>query len=214
MQLIIGEAKTQISEFLNKMINPVNIKLFTDNSEASNVTLQLLFELKEINNKINVEAFNLNDNKEEALSYGITGAPSFTILNSFNDQTGVLYNGIPLGHEINSLLVGILNVSGFPLGLDLATINSIKNIDKEVIIKVFVTRTCPYCSSAVITAHKIALLNPKIKAVMIEAGTFSEEATKYDVTSVPKIIINETTSFLGDQPISEFLEAINKSSTL
>lgn len=192
------------------MINSVNIKLFLDNSEASIVTRQLIEELMLINNKINVTFLNFKENEQQALNYGLHGAPSFTILNSNEQFTGILYNGMPLGHEINSLLVAILNVSGYPLGIDNDIVQKILNIKSDVNIKVFVTTSCPYCSSAVITAQKMALLNLKIKAEMIDSNIFKELAVKYNVVNVPTIIINDNISFLGDQPIETLINAINK----
>ncbi|HMB19739.1 MAG TPA: thioredoxin family protein, partial [Spirochaetota bacterium] len=63
---------------------------------------------------------------------------------------------------------------------------------------------------AVATAHRIALENPKIKADMVESSTFQHLAIKYNVSSVPKIVINETHEIIGAQPVSVFLEEIEK----
>jgi predicted DsbA family dithiol-disulfide isomerase len=51
-------------------------------------------------------------------------------------------------------------------------------------------------------------MSEHVKAEMIEANTFGELSNKYKVSGVPKIVINETTELLGDQPIEAFLQAI------
>jgi predicted DsbA family dithiol-disulfide isomerase len=51
-------------------------------------------------------------------------------------------------------------------------------------------------------------MNPNIEADMIEAQTFGELSQKYNVSGVPKIIINETHELLGNQPFQAFLDAM------
>ena len=89
-------------------------------------------------------------------------------------------------------------------------IKRIKAIDKPTDIKVFITLSCPHCPGAVQTAHRIAMLNNLVKAEMIEAQTFSELSNQYNVSGVPKIIINETLELVGNQPIEAFLDKLGK----
>ena len=46
---------------------------------------------------------------------------------------------------------------------------------------------------------------------MIEANTFPAVSKKYNVSGVPKIIINEKFELLGNQPLEAFLNEIEKS---
>jgi protein-disulfide isomerase len=43
---------------------------------------------------------------------------------------------------------------------------------------------------------------------MVEAQTFFEYSSKYNVSGVPKIVINETNELLGNQPLEEYLNKI------
>ncbi len=45
---------------------------------------------------------------------------------------------------------------------------------------------------------------------MVESSTFQHLAIKYDVSSVPKVIINDKEEFVGAQPIGVFLDHIEK----
>ena len=45
---------------------------------------------------------------------------------------------------------------------------------------------------------------------MVEALTFGALSAQHDVSSVPKIVINGTHDFVGNQPIETFLETIQK----
>ncbi len=45
---------------------------------------------------------------------------------------------------------------------------------------------------------------------MIEAQTFYDLSDEYNVSSVPKIVINDIYEFVGNQPLEVFLEEIEK----
>ena len=87
---------------------------------------------------------------------------------------GVKFNGIPAGHEINSFISALIEMSGLDIKYPADVLARIQKIDKPVNIKVFITLSCPHCPGAVQTAHRLAMLNPNVKAEMIEANTFQD----------------------------------------
>ncbi len=208
--LLNEEVQGQIKEFLSRMKNPITMVLFTkeDPCETCKETRQLLSEVAPLNDRITVIEKDINKDKTDAEKYGITLTPSFVVLDEQGDYLGVKFNGIPAGHEINSFLNALIHMSGVELGLDEATIEKIRQIDKKVDIKVFVTLSCPHCPGAVETAHKLAMLNKNIEGSMIEAQTFHELSNKYQVSGVPKIVINDKHELIGNQPLDAFLREI------
>jgi predicted DsbA family dithiol-disulfide isomerase len=52
--------------------------------------------------------------------------------------------------------------------------------------------------------------NKNVYADMVETSQFTHMAIKYNVTGVPKIVINEKHEFTGAQPITAFLDMIEK----
>ena len=54
----------------------------------------------------------------------------------------------------------------------------------------------------------LASKNSKIKADMVEGSVFPHIINKYNVSSVPKIVINETKELLGDVPLDMILKEI------
>ena len=141
-----------------------------------------------------------------AEEYGVEMAPSFVVLDQNGDYKGVKFNGIPAGHEINSFLSALLDMSGVDYGFDQAVINRLKKINKPVNIKVFITLSCPHCPGAVQNAHRLAMLNENIEGEMIEAQTFQELSQKYNVSGVPKIVINGEHEMVGNQPLEQYLD--------
>jgi len=209
-KLFNKDLQKQIGEFLTHMKNNVTLVLFIGekNCETCEQTKMLLEEVSELNDKITLEVKDIAKDSDEAMKYGVTMVPSFVMLDNEGHYQGVKFNGIPAGHEINSFLSGIIDMSGAEFIKDKALIERIKKIDKPVNIKVFITLSCPHCPGAVSNAHRLAMLNPNIESEMIEAQTFYELSTKYNVSGVPKIVINETHELVGNQPIEEYLKTL------
>lgn len=202
-KLLNEDVQKMLKDILVEMKDDVHVKLYVDSMDCDTCTEshQLMSEISELNDKIHYELIE-GENDE------ITSYPMITILDKDQKDKGVYFKGIPAGHEINAFLSALIDVSGKPLDLDEETIKRIKAIDKPTNIKVFVTLSCPHCSGAVSKAHRIALLNENVKAEMIEAQTFHDLSNKYQVSSVPKIVINDEDDFVGNQPLNTFLEMI------
>ncbi len=203
------EVASQIKEILSQMDKSITIKLFIDGTcDTCLETKQLLEETAELNDKINVVVHETKVDVEEAKKYDVTLTPTFIFLDDQGVYKGVRFSGFPGGHEINSYLTAILEMSGHTPEFPKAVLDRIAKIDKPVDIKVFVTMSCPHCPGAVETAHRIAMLNPNVRGTMIEAQTFNEMSNQYKVSGVPKIVINDKQELLGNQPIEEFLNKI------
>ncbi len=206
------DVRKMLGEILDEMQDEVQVKLYVDTMDCDtcNESHQLLSEMTEVNDKIKYELIDTKGDKTVGAIHGIKMYPTIVMLDKDGTDKGVRFNGIPAGHEINALLASLVDMSGKALDLDAETIEAIKAIDTETDIKVFVTLTCPHCSGAVTKAHRIAMLNPYVKASMVEAQTFAQLSAEHDVSSVPKIVINDSVNFVGNQPMDVFLENIQK----
>lgn len=60
-------------------------------------------------------------------------------------------------------------------------------------------------------AHAFALANPYVTAEVVECQEFPEVANRYQVTGVPKTVINDRTEFVGAVPDEMFVNEILKS---
>lgn len=191
-----------------KLKQQVNIITFTQEIECQfcRETRMLLEEVATLSDKISLEVYNFQLDQEKADEFGIDKIPA-TVVMAGKDM-GIRYYGIPGGYEFGSLLESIELVSSdqSPLSKDVRA--AAQNIDTPVHIQVFVTPTCPYCPAAVVTGHALAHANPHIKADMVEATEFPHLANKYAVMGVPKVVINESTSFDGALPERQYLEKV------
>ncbi len=211
-KLLDQDLQNQIKEFLSPMKGNVTLVLFTQDGPCDTCveTKQLLSEIAELSDKLSFVEKDLVEDIKEADLYGIEMTPSFVMLDHEGKYRGVKFNGIPAGHEINSFLSAILDMSGLDFGYDEKLISRIKKINKPVNIKVFVTLSCPHCPGAVNTAHRLAMINSNIEGEMIEAQTFYTLSEKYNVSGVPKIVINEKHELVGNQPVEAFLKLLER----
>jgi len=209
-KLFDSNLEKQIKEYLSPMKNPIQMVLFTKKEPCIMYleTTQLLKEIAKLSPKIDLVEKDLEIDHLLAEKYDVTMAPSFVILDSQGHYRGVKFNGIPAGHEINSFLSAIMDMSGLDYGFTDSIKSRIQKINKPVNIKVFVTLSCPHCPGAVQNAHRLAMLNQNIEGEMIEAQTFQELSNQYQVSGVPKIVINGKHELLGNQPIEQYLKIL------
>ena len=213
MSLIDDEVAQQLKDQLEVLKNEVTLAFFTQEFECESCQTahQFLEEFADLSDTINLEVYDLQKDSDKAEEYNVDNIPATVLLDQNKEYQGLRFFGIPAGYEINSFVNALKLVSGVEPELDDAIQNEISNLDKEVHLQVFVTLQCPYCPEAVETAQKLAFANQKITADMIDSSIFHHLAVKYDVSGVPKTVINETEEIVGAQPAKEFLTAIKNS---
>ena len=59
-------------------------------------------------------------------------------------------------------------------------------------------------------AHKLAIHHPLITADCIEVSEFPDMIQKYNISGVPKLVVNETIEFVGAPSAEDLLDAIKR----
>ena len=212
MAIFNEDAQKQLKEMLKSVKEPIQVIFFTQEFECSSCrdTHMFLEEICTLSEKLTLTVYDLIKDKSQADKYNIDRIPAILVLPDNRQANGIRFYGPPGGYEINSFIKALQEVSGNSEELSEALLKRIKAIEKTIHIQVFITSSCPYCPGAVISAHRIALENPNVTTDMVEASTFPHLANKYRVTGVPKIVINETHELMGAQPLTAFLDTIEK----
>ncbi len=60
------------------------------------------------------------------------------------------------------------------------------------------------------TAHRLALESTSVRADMVESATFPHLSVRYNVSSVPKTVINHKHEVVGAVPMEKLLDVIEK----
>jgi len=202
--LLKEEDRNHLIEEFKSLATPVKIVVFTQAVECQycKETRMIGEELAALSDKISLEVYDFEKDKEIAETYNIDKIPA-TIIMAGGEQPrdyGIRYFGIPSGYEFSSLIEDIMMVSSGESGLSAATKDILSTLEKPVHLQVFVTPTCPYCPQAVLLAHKLAFESDKVKADMVEAIEFPHLSMKYQVQGVPRTVINETVHQEGAAP--------------
>jgi glutaredoxin-like protein len=170
-------------------------------------TGELVNELADLSEKITVQDEEFSPDNWLVKELGIDKLPAVVLMNDQGAKVG--YYGIPGGFEFKSLVDDIIDVSTNSTTLEPGTRNKVLGLAGDVYIQVFVTPTCPYCPSAVRTAHRMAIENPShIRADAVEATEFPDLIDRYSITAVPTIVINDRVQFEGVVPEEEFADRV------
>lgn len=135
--------------------------------------------------------------------------PMLKLLDEHGRDTGLHYAGIPTGHELNSLILGIYNIAGPGQTIDPAMVNRIKALPAAQ-IKIGVSLTCHFCPDVVAACQHIAALNPHITATMIDLQHFPELRKSKKIMSVPATMINNSPVIFGSQTLEQLVAAVEK----
>ncbi len=137
----------------------------------------LLEELSQMSDHINVS--------EGALKR----TPSFSI-DRPNEEMGIVFAGVPLGHEFSSLVLALLQVSGRPPKLEDDVIKKIKALKGPLHFETYISLSCHNCPEVVQALNTMSVLNPNITHTMIDGGAFKEEVEAKEIMGVPAIFLN------------------------
>ncbi|MGC8971975.1 MAG: protein disulfide oxidoreductase [bacterium] len=203
--------------FDGELLNDVRLLFFTQKSgliipgvecEYCKETGNLLKELSETSSKIKLEVYDFMTDEENVKKYNIKRIPAIIIAGE--EDYGIRFYGIPSGYEFSSIIETIIDVSKKETKLSKDIKERLAKINKEVNVQVFVTPTCPYCPRMVHTAYQFALESKYITAEGIEVIEFPQLGNYYNVSGVPKTVINDKEEIIGAVPETIFLESIEK----
>ena len=106
--------------------------------------------------------------------------------------------------------MGLYNAAGPGQALDEATREQIAVITSKTDMIILVTLSCTMCPDLVIAAQRIAAQKPNVTAHVYDIRHFEELKNRYNVMSVPCMIVNEDKVFFGKKNISQILEVLLK----
>jgi glutaredoxin-like protein len=212
MALFNNEVREQLRNLFNGLDKNVKVALFTqeDQCHTCEDTRSFMNEISELSPKIELLQYDLIQDHKRAAELQVELTPSIVLLDENGKDYGIKFNGIPAGHEINSFIAGLMEMSGIGQALPAEIESRLKDVQTPMHIRVFVTLGCPHCPGAVSTAHRLAMENENITAEMIESSTFPELANEFEVSSVPKIVFNDHHDFVGNQPLEAFIDMIEQ----
>nr|MCS5594568.1 FAD-dependent oxidoreductase [Porticoccaceae bacterium] len=126
------------------------------------------------------------------------------------EPTGILFSGIPSGHEFNSLILAVLQAGGSPLKLDDAINTMVASIQEKLHFEIFISLSCHNCPDVVQALNQFALLNDSISSEMIDGGLYPDLIKQRDIQGVPSVYLNGELFANGKIDISKLVEKLQQ----
>lgn len=190
--MLEADIKQQLDQYLQLMEGDVVLRVSAGDDAVSKEMLDLVNELASMSSRISVENVTLER------------TPSFSV-NRPSEETGIVFAGIPLGHEFTSLVLALLQVSGRAPKVDADAIKQIQNIQGTYHFESYISLSCHNCPDVVQALNVMSVLNPNISHTMIDGGAFKAEVEAKEIMAVPTVFLNGEAFGNGRMSLEEIL---------
>ncbi|MDY4711786.1 MAG: FAD-dependent oxidoreductase [Ruminococcus bromii] len=191
----------QLNAVFAKMENPITLELHLDNGTVSVELKKYMEELAGLTDRLTL---NIIENSEKS------DLPFVRVIRSDGSFSGLAFHGVPGGHEFTSFVLGLYNASGKGQPIDRGVEEKILSINKQTDMKIIVSLSCTMCPELVTAAQKAASINDKITAEVYDVSHFPKLKEKYNVMSVPCLVINNNKVSFGRKNISQLADILSE----
>lgn len=195
--MLDNETKEQLQQYLALLESEIVFSASLDESDDSKKVQEFLTEVAEMDAKIIIEGKSL------------TRTPSFEINRKDAEASGIIFAGLPMGHEFTSFILVLLQVGGRAPKIDDNVAQQIKSIDRTLNFETYVSLTCHNCPDVVQALNIMAVLNPKIAHTMIEGSMYQHEVDEKEIMAVPTVLLNGETFDSGRMTIEQIIEKVS-----
>lgn len=190
---ISAEMIEQLQPILSRIQKKVVFKCYDNDSDLSKEMISFIKEFCVLSEFFSYE---IESNNEAAIC----------LFDENHNYQNICFHLVPGGHEFNSFVVSVYNVAGPKQNVEDKTLELIRNIPKKN-IKVFVSLSCTKCPELVIAMQRIAVENKDIHVEVFDLNHYPEMKDKYNVMSVPCMVIDEKLYF-GKKTIQELIDIL------
>ena len=141
MSIMDEQDRREVQAQLKALTGPVKLVNFTQElaCQYCREAEQLLREVQELSDKISLEVYNFQLDKEMVAEYRVDKVPA-TVVEGSKDH-GIRFYGIPLGYEFLPFLEAIKDVSRGSADLTAETRAALAEVQEPIHLQVFTTPT-------------------------------------------------------------------------
>ncbi len=177
-----------VKSYSENMTRPISFVLGTGEHEKRSELVDFLTKIAGTTEKINFEVDNA-DYIDSSLPSPISFAVRSHVDSEIVDN-GIVFSGIPGGHEFTSLILAILQAGGHKLKLDEGIQKLVKRFNKPLEFQTYVSLSCHSCPEVVQALNQFSLLNEGISNEMIDGALFQEQVEANNIQGVPAVFLN------------------------
>lgn len=189
--------KGQLKGFLERLVDPVELVASLDDGPQSANMRTLLEDIASLSGKV---SFSGNGTASRR--------PSFTVGRQ-GEPARIGFAGLPMGHEFTSLILALLQASGYSPKISEEKVQQIKSITGDHHFETYVSLSCHNCPDVVQALNTMAALNPGIHHVMIDGALNQQEIEARQVMAVPSVWLNGVPFEDGRMTLEEILARID-----
>lgn len=195
-----GEMKGQLRDVFARFEKDVVLEICMDDRDISREVQGFAEEMEALTPRIRIVE---KKNPDEGIEL-----PAIRICKADGAYLGTAFHGVPGGHEFNSFVIALYNAAGPGQAIAPEALDRIQKIYKKTTIQVVVALSCTMCPELVMAVQRIALESENVEADIYDMAHFPQLREKYQIMSVPCMIVNEEKVFFGKKNIGEILELL------
>ena len=174
-----------VKSYSENMTRPITFVLGNGEHNKRAELIDFLTKIAGTTDKINFDAEVTDDSLPSAISFKVVSH-----IDGVSTDTGIVFSGIPGGHEFTSLILAILQAGGHTLKLDEGIQKLVKRFNKPLQFQTYVSLSCHSCPEVVQALNQFALLNDGISNEMIDGALFQEQVEANKIQGVPAVFLN------------------------
>ncbi|MDH4052995.1 MAG: alkyl hydroperoxide reductase subunit F, partial [Rubrivivax sp.] len=199
--MLDANLKTQLKTYLERLTRPVEVIASLDDSAGAAELREFLADIDGLSDQVSIRLDGDDARK-----------PSFQVSAAGADM-GVRFAAIPMGHEFTSLVLALLQAGGHPPKVEADVIEQIKSLkpagDGDLLFETYISLTCHNCPDVVQALNLMAVLNPRIRHVMVDGGLFKEEVEARQIMAVPSVYLNGEPFGSGRMELTDILAKVD-----
>ena len=174
-----------VKSYSENMTRPITFILGSGEHSKRAELIDFLTKIAGTTDKINFDSTANDDSLPSPISFKVVSH-----IDDVLTDTGIVFSGIPGGHEFTSLILAILQAGGHTLKLDEGIQKLIKRFNKPLQFQTYVSLSCHSCPEVVQALNQFALLNDDISNEMIDGALFQEQVEANNIQGVPAVFLN------------------------
>ncbi len=192
--------KAQVKTYMERLEGPIELVAALDDSAGASEMRALLADLDGLSPKLTL--------RPEATLPADLRRPSFGIARR-GEAPRVWFAGVPMGHEFTSLILALLQVSGYPPKVDAALVDAARNLSGPLHFVTYASLTCQNCPDVVQALNLIAAVNPGVTHVMVDGALYQSEVERRQIMAVPNVYLNDAPFAQGRMTLEEVIQKLD-----
>ena len=197
---VLGQLSKQLEQHFKLLKQPVELAVALDDSPKSRQLAEFLDEVAALSDLITVTR--ADDPRR----------PSFAISRAGTDVS-VRFAAIPLGHELTSFVLAVLQVGGHPPTIRPAVLEQVRQLDGDYEFTTYLSLTCQNCPEVVQALNLMSVINPRIRHIAVDGSLFKGEVEARNVLAVPTVYLNGLEFDQGRMTVEQILAKLDSSTT-